>query len=70
MINQRDRRFLAGFNTQYEIESRPFGMQLTSTVGLQYRIDTPHVVLAKPCSASDWAAPRTSTSSSSRSRRS
>jgi outer membrane receptor protein involved in Fe transport len=45
-INQRDRRFLAGFDTQYEIKSRPFGMDLTSTAGLQYRIDTPHVVLA------------------------
>jgi outer membrane receptor protein involved in Fe transport len=45
-INQRDRRFLAGFDTQYEIQSRPFGMDLTSTAGFQYRIDTPHVVLA------------------------
>lgn len=46
MINQRDRRFLAGFDTQYEIKSRPIGMPLTSTAGLQYRIDTPHVVRA------------------------
>jgi TonB-dependent Receptor Plug Domain len=46
MINQRDRRFLAGIDTQYEIKSRPIGMPLTSTVGFQYRIDTPHVVLA------------------------
>ncbi len=45
-INQRDRRFLAGFDTQYEIKSRPFDMDLTSTGGFQYRIDTPHVVLA------------------------
>lgn len=45
-INQRDRRFLAGFDTQYEIKSRPFGMDLTSTAGVQYRIDTPHLVLA------------------------
>jgi outer membrane receptor protein involved in Fe transport len=45
-INQRDRRFLAGFDTRYEIKSRPFGMDLTSTAGLQYRIDTPHLVLA------------------------
>jgi len=30
----------------YEIKSRPFGMDLTSTAGLQYRIDTPHLVLA------------------------
>jgi outer membrane receptor protein involved in Fe transport len=45
-INQRDRRFLAGFDTQYEIKSRPFGMDLTTTAGFQYRIDTPHVVLA------------------------
>ena len=46
MINQRDRRLLAGFDTQYEIKSRPLGMPLTSTAGFQYRIDTPHVVLA------------------------
>jgi outer membrane receptor protein involved in Fe transport len=46
MINQRDTRFLAGFNTQYEIDSQPLGMPLTSTAGFQYRIDTPHVVLA------------------------
>jgi outer membrane receptor protein involved in Fe transport len=46
MINQRDTRFLAGFNSQYEIDSRPFDVPVTSTVGLQYRIDTPHVVLA------------------------
>ena len=45
-IDQRDRRFLAGFDTQYEIKSRPIGMDLTSMVGLQYRIDTPHLVLA------------------------
>jgi outer membrane receptor protein involved in Fe transport len=46
MINQRDTRFLAGFNTQYDIDSQPFGMPLTSTAGFQYRIDTPRVVLA------------------------
>ena len=46
MINQRDTRFLAGFNTHYEIDSKPFGMPLTSTAGFQYRIDTPRVVLA------------------------
>ena len=45
-INQRDRRWLAGFDTRYEVRSRPLGMALTSTAGLQYRIDTPHVVLA------------------------
>jgi outer membrane receptor protein involved in Fe transport len=46
MINQRDRRFVAGFDGQYEIKSQPFGVPLTSTAGVQYRIDTPHVVLA------------------------
>ena len=46
MINQRDTRFMGGFNTQYEIDSTPFGIPLTSTAGFQYRIDTPHVVLA------------------------
>jgi len=46
-INQRDRRLLAGFDTQYEIKARPFGINATTTVGFQYRIDTPHVVLAE-----------------------
>ena len=46
MINQRDRRIVAGFDTQYEIKSLPLGMPLTSTAGFQYRIDTPHIVLA------------------------
>ena len=45
-INQRDRRFLAGFDTQYEVKARPFGIPVTTTGGFQYRIDTPHVVLA------------------------
>ncbi|HKX06066.1 MAG TPA: TonB-dependent receptor plug domain-containing protein [Methylomirabilota bacterium] len=45
-INQRDRRFLAGFDTQYDVKSRPFGVPVTSTAGFQYRLDTPHVVLA------------------------
>ena len=45
-INQRDRRFLAGFDTQYEVKSRPAGVPVTTTAGFQYRIDTPHVVLA------------------------
>jgi len=45
-INQRDRRFLAGFDAQYAVTSRPFGMDVTATAGFQYRIDTPHVVLA------------------------
>ena len=46
VINQRDRRVVAGFDTQYEVKSLPLGMPLTSTVGFQYRIDTPHIVLA------------------------
>ncbi len=46
MINQRDRRFVAGLDAQYEVRSQPFGLPLTSTAGVQYRIDTPHVVLA------------------------
>jgi outer membrane receptor protein involved in Fe transport len=46
MINQRDRRFVAGFDAQYEMRQRPFGIPLTTTAGIQYRIDTPHVVLA------------------------
>jgi hypothetical protein len=46
MINQRDRRFLAGFDTQYEIKNKPLGIPVTSTAGFQYRIDTPNIVLA------------------------
>jgi TonB-dependent Receptor Plug Domain len=46
MINQRDRRFVAGVDTQYAIRSTPFGIPVTSTVGFQYRLDTPNVVLA------------------------
>jgi len=45
-INQRDRRFLAGFDTQYELKTVAVGIPLTTTAGFQYRIDTPHVVLA------------------------
>jgi outer membrane receptor protein involved in Fe transport len=46
-INQRDRRFLAGFDVQYERQATLFGASVTSTAGFQYRIDTPHVVLAR-----------------------
>jgi hypothetical protein len=45
-INQRDTRALAGLDLQYEYRSNPFGISLLSTAGFQYRIDTPHVVLA------------------------
>jgi len=45
-IEQRDRRVLAGLDSQYQHRSRPFGVGVTSTAGFQYRIDTPHVVLA------------------------
>jgi outer membrane receptor protein involved in Fe transport len=45
MINQRDHRWVAGFDAQYELTAKPLGMPLVSTVGLQYRIDTPRVVL-------------------------
>jgi len=46
MINQRDRRWLAGFDGQYEIKSKVLDMAVTSAAGFQYRIDTPNVVLA------------------------
>ena len=46
MINQRDRRFVAGLDAQYELERRPFAIPVTSTLGFQYRLDTPRVVLA------------------------
>jgi outer membrane receptor protein involved in Fe transport len=45
-INQRDRRFLAGGDAQYELKARAFGVPVSATAGFQYRIDTPHVVLA------------------------
>lgn len=47
MINQRDRRYVAGLDAQYEMKHRPLGMPLTSTAGVQYRIDTPRVVLVR-----------------------
>ncbi|HZO43961.1 MAG TPA: TonB-dependent receptor plug domain-containing protein [Methylomirabilota bacterium] len=46
MINQRDTRFMAGFDALYEHRSKPFDINLTSSAGFQYRIDTPRVVLA------------------------
>jgi outer membrane receptor protein involved in Fe transport len=46
MINQRDTRFMAGFDALYEHRSKPFDVNLTSSAGFQYRIDTPRVVLA------------------------
>jgi hypothetical protein len=45
-INQRDSRFMGGFDALYQYQMRPFGVSLTSTAGFQYRIDTPRVVLA------------------------
>jgi hypothetical protein len=45
-INQRDRRFMAGFDALYQYQTRPFGVSLTSSAGFQYRIDTSRVVLA------------------------
>ena len=46
MINQRDRRFVAGADIQYEIRTTPLGIPVISTAGFQYRLDTPHIVLA------------------------
>jgi outer membrane cobalamin receptor len=46
MINQRDRRYMAGFDVLYQHQSKPFDVSLTSSAGFQYRIDTPRVVLA------------------------
>jgi outer membrane receptor protein involved in Fe transport len=45
MINQRDLRFLGGLDAQYQLQTRPFGVSVASTLGFQYRIDTPRVVL-------------------------
>jgi TonB-dependent Receptor Plug Domain len=46
MITQRDRRYMAGFDALYQHQSKPFDIDLTSSAGFQYRIDTPRVVLA------------------------
>ena len=71
MINQRDTRFMGGFNTQYEIDSTPFGIPLTSTRAAFSTGSTRRTwCWPTPCSGFSWPAPRTSTSSSSRSRRS
>lgn len=45
-INQRDRRMLAGFDARYERRDKALGTDVTTMGGVQYRIDTPHVVLA------------------------
>jgi hypothetical protein len=45
-INQRDRRWLAGLDLSYERKFKPFGVDVTTTAGFQYRLDAPHVVLA------------------------
>jgi outer membrane receptor protein involved in Fe transport len=45
-IEQKDRRWVAGLDARYERGDRPLGVPLTSTAGLQYRIDTPRVLLA------------------------
>lgn len=62
---QRDRRFLAGLDAQYQHRSKPFGVNLISTAGFQYRIDTPRVVLGTSIQRHQTGAPRTSASSSS-----
>src|SRR5262249_58357402 len=43
---QPARRYLAGFDALYQHQSKPFDVNLTSSAGFQYRIDTPRVVLA------------------------
>jgi outer membrane receptor protein involved in Fe transport len=45
-IEQFDRRWVAGFDARYERADRILGVPVTSTAGLQYRVDTPHVILA------------------------
>src|SRR5438876_645479 len=46
-IKQRERRVLAGVDTQYAHRSTPLGVNVTTTGALEYRLDTPHIVLAK-----------------------
>jgi len=45
-INQRDRRWLGGFDTQYAVKAKLGGVPVTPAVGFQYRIDAPRVILA------------------------
>ena len=44
-IVQRDRRWVAWADARYERRATPLGVPLTTTLGLQYRLDTPRVVL-------------------------
>jgi len=46
-INQRDRRLLAGLDAQYEHTVRVLDADVIATAGVQYRIDTPRIVLAR-----------------------
>src|SRR5262249_59303649 len=48
MINQRDSRYMAGFDALYQHQSKPFVLNLTSSAGVQYRSHTPPVGLATP----------------------
>jgi outer membrane receptor protein involved in Fe transport len=45
-IEQVDKRWYGGLDTRYEREDTLFGVRVTSTAGLQYRIDGPSLILA------------------------
>jgi len=46
MINQRDKRVLAGVNAEYERRARLGGVEWVGAGGVQYRVDAARVVLA------------------------
>jgi outer membrane receptor protein involved in Fe transport len=46
-IEQSDRRWVAGFDARYDHTLRPWGLDVTASAGLQYRLDRARVVLAR-----------------------
>jgi hypothetical protein len=46
-IVQSDRRWIAGVDARWQHTRSPFGIPLVTTAGLQYRIDTPRVILGR-----------------------
>ena len=67
-IEQVDKRWYGGLDTRYERQDELFGVKVTSTAGLQYRVDGPSVILANQADRHRLSSSRASTSSSSPSR--
>jgi hypothetical protein len=46
-IVQSDERWVGGVDARWQRTGMPLGLPLAATLGLQYRVDTPHVVLGR-----------------------